>query len=85
MAMIAMMVVVGGYGLAYYGLCLVKGKDVTIVQIFNPAGHYPALDGPFSKWPAAPPSQVFPSGARKPAARKGKGAPPARNAAPAAA
>jgi hypothetical protein len=68
-----MVIATGGYGLAYWGICLVKGKDVTLIQMFNPAGHYPGLAGPFSRWPAAPPSQVFPSGTGAKGAGGGRG------------
>jgi hypothetical protein len=81
MALIAMLLVVGGYGLAYEGICLCKGKDVSFAQMFNPITRYPALAGPFSTWPGAPASQVFPSGSTgKTRARKQKTAPASKAA-----
>jgi hypothetical protein len=63
MVIIAGLIVVAGYGLAYWGLCLIKGKNVTIVQMFNPFGNYAQFSGPFSKWPGIPATQVMPGGA----------------------
>jgi hypothetical protein len=57
------LVVVGGYGVAYWGICLLKGKDVSLAQMFNPFGNYPQFSGPFSTWPDIPDTQVLPGGA----------------------
>lgn len=76
------LVVVGGYGLAYWGACLVKGKDVTLAQMFNPFGNYPQFSGPFSKWPDIPDSQIFPGGATDSKGGGGKPEKPGRGARP---
>ena len=85
MVIIAGVIVVGGYGLAYWGICIVKGKNVSLAQMFNPFGNYAQFAGPFSKWPGIPDTQIFPGGASSgggsssgaaPAAGGGKGVKP---------
>jgi len=73
MALIAMLLVVGGYGLAYEGICMVKGKNVSFAQMFNPVTRYAALSGPFSTWPDTPPAEVFPSGAKAASGKQAAG------------
>ena len=78
------LIVVGGYGAAYWGLCLLKGKNVSAAQMFNPFGNYRQFSGPFSKWPDIPDGQVFPGGASSgssstsggPAGKPGRGVKP---------
>ena len=84
MIVIVGLIVVGGYGVAYWGMCLLKGKDVSAAQMFNPFGNYPQFAGPFSKWPDIPDGQVFPSGASSgtKAGSGGRSKPPSAGPAP---
>lgn len=59
-AAIAMLILTAGYGGSYWGLALLRGKNITIVQMFNPFGSYPQFAKPMSQWPDIPDGQLLP-------------------------
>jgi hypothetical protein len=51
----------GGYAMAFWGYCLVKGYDVSFTQVVNPFGFYP-LSKPWPPPQDIPSGQILPGG-----------------------
>lgn len=62
-----------GYTYGLYGWCLIKGYDVTLRELMNPATVY---QWPQGGPPIMPPDTIFPGGGSSTTTGSSKGAPP---------